>query len=442
MSKSNSQYSDHPWSDVTSKLHLAKKKLAPVIKNLMESASGDSDHPARPSMTVDEYSDAVWAAGILAEVEETLEKSKRKRYMKLPHNLNTKFDFPTKDIKVNESGKVNIDTSVLVQLIELHQSLGTIINNINEVRCDADNQLIRKEKKKNNILLKLVDDQPDDTQSLTMEDDNVCNKLGKQIVVMAANVVTNKNPEEADTRKTKSTGSLYDRSSKSSKVDSAGAKKIIINCIADLDKVKEFLESDSERSGPASQKSVRKSQKSTSKSSQRGESSEEPQTATESGEGSSSAQEILLEESDLNSSKIVICIKGQNEEDLQIVIRQCPECKQNNIEPAPGQPLGRVPSKQASIKFSNTQIPPEGQERTNFESDSTERSKLSMLFNTQDPSKSIVDCIPINMYDAHRVCVTTATGEELLLTLTVAPKNAGSPVGPSSPQRNRSTQMR
>ncbi|VEN53531.1 unnamed protein product [Callosobruchus maculatus] len=413
MSKSNSQYSDHPWSDVTSKLHLAKKKLAPVIKNLMESASGDSDHPARPSMTVDEYSDAVWAAGILAEVEETLEKSKKKRYMKLPHNLNTKFDFPTKDVKVNESGKVNIDTSVLVQLIELHQSLGTIINNINEVRCDAENQLLRKEKKKNNnIMLKVVDDdKPDETQSLNMEEDGTCNKLGRQIVVMAANVVTDKNGDEADTRKTKSTGSLYDRSSKSSnKVDSAGAKKIIINCIADLDKVKEFLESDTERSGPASQKSGQKSQKSTSKSS-RGESSEEPQTATESGEGSSSAQEILLEESDLNSSKIVICIKGQNEEDLQIVIRQCPECKQNNIEPAPAQPPTRVPSKQPSIKFSNTEIPPE-------------------------------DCIPINMYDAHRVCVTTPTGEELLLTLTVAPRNAGSPGGASSPLRNRSTQMR
>nr|CAH7761956.1 unnamed protein product [Callosobruchus chinensis] len=410
MSNSNSQYSDHPWSNVASKLHLAKKKLAPVIKNLMESASGDSDHPARPSMTVDEYSDAVWAAGILAEVEESLEKSKRKRYMKQPRNLNTKFDFPTKGIKVNESGKVNIDTSVLVQLIELHQSLGTIINNINEERCDADNQVIKKEKKKNNIILKVID-QPDEMQSLDTEDDRICNKLGKQIVVMAANVVTDKNPEEADTRKTKSTGSLYDRLSKSSNVDSAGAKKIIINCIADLDKVKEFLESDPERSGPASQKSVQKSQKSNSNSSQRGESSEEPQTATESGEGSSSAQEILLEESDLNSSKIVICIKGQNEEDLQIVIRQCPECKQNNIEPAPRQYPSRMLYEQPSSKFSKTEIPLE-------------------------------DCIPINMYDAHRFCVTTATGEELLLTLTVAPKNAGSPVGPPPPQRNRSTQMR
>lgn len=135
--------------NITSRLNLARKKLLPVINKILKTASENTSRLPYQTvksyhLTIEQYKDAIWAANVLKEVDEILKFSKVKRLNSSVKPGN--FSFDTKNIKVNKSGKIYVDTPILVQLIDLHNMLGDIIDYIKDL--PAEGQKLSKETQK------------------------------------------------------------------------------------------------------------------------------------------------------------------------------------------------------------------------------------------------------------------------------------------------------
>ncbi|XP_074039198.1 uncharacterized protein isoform X1 [Leptinotarsa decemlineata] len=524
------------------KLYLAKKKLLPVINDVIKTAKEmGSKKPLDKSyyLTVDQYKDAVWASQILKEVNDMFIHNKFRKHLTKSFRTN-RFNFDCSDVKVNRGGKIYVDTAILVQLIELHNILGEIIDYIQEVPLEAqtdgltETDASSKPSKLEDILDELEENThfSGRTNKLTKE---ILTSLtfplhNKYVVLTAESSDTRKNlttlPEEGTsnsevnltddtqkgTRKTKSTSSLMD-DEKSQVTDAAGARRIIVRCMSDLDKVRHYLERDfvtgisSVEHGldlgevleepdrdiqeePEDREENRENQEEDQEDQDEDredqeedrEDQEEDQEDRKEQEDRQEDQEVPRQRSSIKSdrkvshvdhddrkcccseecpadqpleftwqedgetsSKLIICIKGKSEEegDVHIVIKQCPECKlfdggltsstprdQSRIgvasktkelsrEPSKVKEVPRDPSKIKDIPRDPSKIkdiprdpskPKDiSRDHVNFESEilhgkdpeedcdisSLEEiegpENLNIIFNTTDPSKSVVE---------------------------------------------------
>lgn len=295
--------------NIVKKLYLAQQKLRPVIDNILRTATENSSvNSVNRSnyLTVEQYEDVISASQILKEVDKILFENQKNNHTKKKYNLNN-FHLQRENVKVNKFGKIYVDTSILIQLIELHKSLGEIINHARESLTDEsscmrlkeaylseneesyeerdiasdkkfDVTVIHKNSKENSkpkikisVLNKNGDSEQQQCKDTKLQREIIqeilCSQkcpLLKNIVVMSAN--TKKSQEDLNnklstlseektsiseanltdsrlsSRRIKSTGSIKSDSQNSKITDVAGARKIILNCLYDLNKLRSFLE--------------------------------------------------------------------------------------------------------------------------------------------------------------------------------------------------------
>ncbi|XP_050502384.1 uncharacterized protein LOC114344918 isoform X2 [Diabrotica virgifera virgifera] len=382
------------FRSVTSKLYMARRKLQPVVNDIL-TASQNSDVKQGQQwksyyLTIDQYKDAMWAARLLKEVEEILKLDKQKK----PSFKTQSFNFDAK-VKVNKGGKIYIDTPILLQLIDLHKLLGEIIDFLQEIPQDGNDTSSKED---------ISDNKSSQCKSWTVstgssEDlrQSEPEKITKEILttltmplstdfVVMANHSNSKIPSQQKPSALKmtptngskailSSSSRFTSTNNSSNmeevVDAAGAKKIIVKCMADLDKVRHFLEKDysvqsvtiekpksnsavnarkgnnsavNARNGNNAAVNAKNGDYSAVNGRKGGISGQNVETYLYNEETDYDMQhegccclencpgdqplEFTWKENGETGSKLVICIKGKSEEDgdIHVVIRQCPEC--------------------------------------------------------------------------------------------------------------------
>lgn len=285
-------------SNVAKRLFLAQQKIRPVINEILETATENSIAKSLNRshyLTVEQYEDVISASQILKEVDNILSENQNSSHAKKTYNLSN-FNLEKENVKVNKFGKILVDTSILIQLIELHRSLGDIINNVQEMFTDVSSctnyenlsknveydegndatsdekfsvTVIHKNLKENTkpkIKISVLNNSKKPQSKKTPLERKVLHQiysrrcpLHKNTVVMTANTGTSREPNKTKelstlseerisgseanlmSRRRKSTGSITSNTHGSNITNVAGARKIILNCLHDLKKVRSFL---------------------------------------------------------------------------------------------------------------------------------------------------------------------------------------------------------
>lgn len=106
-------------SNIAEKLHVAKQKLAPVIRLIEETANCGV-----PFLTLHQYNNVIQASYLLREIENDLWKQSQNCYNFGSYDPEISED----DVKMLDHSKVYVDDRILKQLIELHDNLTEVIN--------------------------------------------------------------------------------------------------------------------------------------------------------------------------------------------------------------------------------------------------------------------------------------------------------------------------
>ncbi|XP_050298154.1 uncharacterized protein LOC126737334 [Anthonomus grandis grandis] len=133
--------------------------------------------------------------------------------------------------------------------------------------------------------------------------------------------------------------------------------------------------------------------------------------------------------------QVIVCIKGCNEEegDVQIVIRQCPDCKKGNKNEMAQKVKGTNqltntksvamrPSFSVGTSYSDVRTGPKEIESTILHN---KDSRGSIVCSDEEDEQRDVDCSRINMFETTNLCLKTDTGQELIISLTVTPRELG-----------------
>ncbi|CAG9832083.1 unnamed protein product [Diabrotica balteata] len=478
------------FRSVTSKLYMARKKLQPVVNDILKTASQNSDvKPGQQGksyyLTIDQYKDAMWAARLLKEVEDVLKLDKNKK----PSFQTQSFTFDAK-VKVNKGGKIYIDTPILLQLIDLHKLLGDIIDFLQELPQDGNDtskeDIVDQKSSQSKSLTISTGSSEDSRQSepekITKEIlTTLTMPLSTDFVVLTANNTNSKiklSPSQQkpsaikmntknESKPTLSTSSRFtntnNNNNKEEVVDADGAKKIIVKCMADLDKVRHFLEKDFSVQSVRIEKPKSYSAVNAANGgnfTQNGEPLSDKDEAykydmhdgcccMDSCPGDQPL-EFTWKENGETGSKLVICIKGKSEEDgdIHVVIRQCPECLHgvmtDDSEPCdpyipdediqPVEPS--VPSFKEPSKVEVVPVPPPPRDPSHISTHEPSKPKIvksenshhvNVIFDPDDPRRSIVQGPNIKLNDTVNLHLTTSEcNQDLIISLSVKPKGVKS----------------
>ncbi|KAG5882896.1 hypothetical protein JTB14_020165 [Gonioctena quinquepunctata] len=457
--------------NVTSKLYLAKKKLLPVINDVMKTAKENGSRKPYPLnksyyLTVDQYQDAVWASQLLKEVDEMFKFNKSRKYFTKTFKTHM-FNLEHAKIKVNRHGKIHVDTSILVQLIELHNMLGKIIDYIQEMPPESQTEA----QTETDNLSKRQDDTSDtldEKKHGSNENNGKQTKLTKKILTSLATpfstnfvVMTAQSPvskkystteatidHNIGTRKTKSTSSLmYNEGYQVT--DAAGARRIIVRCMSDLDKVRHYLEkgyvtgvptldrdSDDDQGTykqqqPDSRHSVKERDRMYKKSPDREHTDmDDPKCFCADECPADQPLEFTWRQEGGKNSQLVIFIKGKSEDDgdVHVVIKQCPECKKHD------QPIGLIKQRSESAILHGKEPEDTCEESSSEDMDKPQYKNINVIFNPNDPSSSVVEGVTkkrkvaaekqsnIKLNETVNLNLHTNQGQDLVISLTVRPK--------------------
>ncbi|CAG9863943.1 unnamed protein product [Phyllotreta striolata] len=419
------------YKTVISKLNLAKEKLLPVINRILKTASVNSSRLPYQSvksyyLTMEQYKQAVWAADVLKEVAEILKfnKIKEPKCIKLQS-----VDFDVAKVKVNKLGKVYVDTPILVQLIDLHNMLGDAIKYIKNIPAEMykiPKKSPTSKTSSENSCISMSIKQKAQVERITKEIlTSLTMPLKTNFLVMAANsihktqipnVLDEKSASEINlppptivqVRHCKSLGSIF--STKQSKVDAVGARKIIIRCLADLERVKEYFEECPCGSKTPSATSCNKPP-----------CEEEPCLCPEEAEEAGAPLHFVWKDDGENGSKVVICIKGKTEDegDIHVVIRPCPECS-----PCPN----KKSNQRFDISIENVNKPRRSKISFKVSSDKllcgdqSRNDAINVVFDPDEPSKSVVEGPQIRLRETINLNLQNDEGQDLVISLCVKPK--------------------
>ncbi|KAL1500944.1 hypothetical protein ABEB36_006358 [Hypothenemus hampei] len=143
--------------------------------------------------------------------------------------------------------------------------------------------------------------------------------------------------------------------------------------------------------------------------------------------------------------QVIICIKGcnENEDDVQIIIRQCPECKAKEQQPTlqtPDTTTTRSPSplkNTEEVRWENLEPIRYQEPKRNQESNILHNvdSKGTPMCSDEEDDKTTetpllihqnISCSKIKLFETANLCLKTEDGQELMISLTITPKHLNS----------------
>ncbi|KAH0814890.1 hypothetical protein GEV33_007902 [Tenebrio molitor] len=128
------------------RLQAARNKLTPIIDDIIVSAvdsiqRGDNKFLSECTLTVDQYQDVIWASQILREIEYQCRTDDEK--YKLPNSTvivnNVSVDHKSRMMSVRDKSIV-IDEAIVVELLELYEQMGVVIQRMVAERTHASDQ--------------------------------------------------------------------------------------------------------------------------------------------------------------------------------------------------------------------------------------------------------------------------------------------------------------
>ncbi|KAF7278123.1 hypothetical protein GWI33_008742 [Rhynchophorus ferrugineus] len=331
-------------------VEIASDKLDPIMEMLLDNPNNYDQY-----LSLEQYEEAIDAAGVIKQIIKTLEFSNIKTNVKY-----LDFELERYNVNVNENDRIFVDTIMLIQLIDLYNVLADIKIIMKEMTSTTGvNTIVQTESlysiqdehqtDPNKIILSLKEPLADDGSSLI-------DSLQREYFVFPSITDVNARDGKAENQ-TDKINDLYN------------ANKVVIKCIYNLQEVSKYL--GLERKDVSTVCSMMQ----VGGEERRRESSDKCSCADCLGSKENGHE--------CDDDKIIICIKGrsQDEGDVKIVIRQCPECKKNEDKTDSSKKADALPVKSsASIsrtKTSDSRSASSSDKRSSIEKEPKPEKRLS-----------------------------------------------------------------
>ncbi|XP_030754612.1 uncharacterized protein LOC115881317 [Sitophilus oryzae] len=286
----------------------ACKKLDPVMTVLLDN-NKNYDH----YLTKQEYENVLTASTIIKEVIEIFESSGMKTDIKY-----LDFELERINLNVNKKGNIFVDTIMLIQLIDLYNILENIKIFVEKIRSSSGiNSIVQTTESLTSFdveeELSDVSDPNKFTLMLTEDDQSIIDMLNQEYFVFPSTTEVDNREKPSDINNVQS------------------ANKVVIKCIYNLQEVSKYLGIEKKDVYTVcSRAEVEDVHPHTSERRHSPVHKAKEDTVVVGNKCScADCMKSRTDGEECEDDKIIICIKGRNQDegDVKIVIRQCPDCK-------------------------------------------------------------------------------------------------------------------
>lgn len=237
----------HGQMDIDQMLFVASKKINPIIEMLVETPNS-TEH----FLTIKECNDIEEVSNIIKDLAKALE------HIGFQTNIAvTYLDMSQYKKNVNSDGYFYVDTTLLLQILELYNTLECISNDVDAfykslgIQCFVQTETsfisLRSSDSvnPNKILFKFKKPPTKDVSSFSLfQQEFIVMPSGSQVPLNGSKsqIMTN-GSREYDTRRTKSESSIENEATYevTEVTDVYGARKVLVKCIYDLQEVNDYL---------------------------------------------------------------------------------------------------------------------------------------------------------------------------------------------------------